>query len=171
MTSCRFPFALPVNPAGLTEGSRRSAGAEGGRPPQRRTDWNALRRSARRYPVRWAASFLADSENDVLAIPPGCSRIPAREPVVVPPLCPPERHAGYSLPTQPGWARAQMARTPDLHAERNLYRPCQSARGQAHSMTLPRLPTLPTTRSVLDCGSSLPLLDGGPAHAMRRHPA
>ena len=80
---------------------------------------------------------------------------------------PPERHTGYSLPTQPGWARAQMARTPDLHAERNLYRPCQSARGQAHSTTLPHLPTFATTRSVLDCGSPLPLLDYGPARRPR----
>jgi hypothetical protein len=41
---------------------------------------------------------------------------------------------------------------------------CQSARGLAHSKTLARPPMCQETRSVLECGSPLPLLTAGERH-------
>jgi hypothetical protein len=110
-TRYRFPLAVPVNPTGLPEGSRWSAGAKGGRPPERRANGRAPRRGARRYRAYWLAGLLAYAESRLLASLRDANGSSPVNRWSFPPATL-ERPTGYPLPTLPGWAGAPAGRTP-----------------------------------------------------------
>ncbi len=107
----RFPLAVPVNPTGLPEGSRWSAGAGGGPPPERCANSRAPRRGARRYRACWPAGLLACAEGRLLASLRDANGSSPVNRWSFPPATL-ERPTGYPLPSLPGWTEVPAGWTP-----------------------------------------------------------